>query len=82
MKVIADTITDEQIRELMTVGDTPLTGNGFVTCCRMALREEIYHHMGCEPVVSAENCGCQEDIVRRMRSRCAEIWNARHGDKS
>ena len=31
------TITDEEIIETMELGDTPLTGNGFIAACQRAL---------------------------------------------
>lgn len=66
MKVTADTITDEQIRELRDRRLFPIYWAGdhsvwdAINTCRVAL----------------------VDRESSARARCAEIWNARHGGES
>lgn len=59
-------ITDEQIRELRSLGSTPVTGNGIEYACDVAL---------CE--LDLETSTIQQR--RAARARCAAAWNARHG---
>jgi hypothetical protein len=64
-------ITDEQIREEMKIGDTPITGNGFVHACQVALGEARFEGSYLIPRSKVDAC----------RSRVAQIFNARHGAK-
>ena len=64
--VTADTITDEEIRELWSRGDNAITGRTLF----IALGEAV----GGFYTPSA-------DEIREARARCAEIWNARKEGK-
>jgi hypothetical protein len=68
--VTADTITDEQIRELRstTDWDGPQTDEVHADCGIALSRPRD----PASPLASARALA---------RARCAEIWNARHGDK-
>ena len=88
MKVTADTITDEQIRELrepvseygegLTIGDEYYSAAVALNLCDEALGDfdygDRFTHL---PMAQA----LQFVESRRLwsRARCAEIWNARHG---
>ena len=77
--VTADTITDEQIRELQRIGSTPLTGNGVEYACHVALSPPP-HLENCESVNAVKHSGCIcAAPYRRARARCAAAWNARTG---
>ena len=66
MKVTADTITDEQIRELHNA-DGAITFDWFY---RAVHRERLV----------GESKVAFERSRRYYRARCAEEWNARHGN--
>jgi hypothetical protein len=68
MRVTAETITDDQIRELRET-QSPITGN-VAYACTVALGEDGYEGDLISP----------EGIVERIkaaRARCADAWNAR-----
>jgi hypothetical protein len=67
VKVTADTITDKQIRQLRE--DTLLRGD---RCADLEIIAATDVALWSEP---------GSDKERRGRARCAEIWNACHGDK-
>ena len=68
MKVTADTITDEQIRELFEATES------------MDVRYECKIALG--SYRNAGHAAGSESEIRQARARCAEIWNARHGGES
>ena len=66
-EVTAETLTDEEICEALSLGDTPLTGNGFVHVCRVVLGAR-----GRGPFVP-----CSLDGLRDAEQRIAAVINAR-----
>jgi hypothetical protein len=79
VKVTADTITDEQIRELKVEA----TDHAVTVVCKQALRElpcnacSVRQRRGFDG-----QCPTCADERTRARARCAEIWNTRRGGAS
>jgi hypothetical protein len=76
-KVTADTITDDQIRELQrsiaghvfpAAGMAHTELSDLWEVCNVALNSVLFDDVRPRPI-----------DVRDARARCAEIWNARHG---
>lgn len=65
-RVTAETISAVQIREAMSLGDTPPTGNGFIEACEVALGQPTWWGEYAE----------HEDFIAARR-RVADVYNAR-----
>lgn len=76
MKVTADTITDEQIRELKHAIVTEMDTLGAVAW-RVAAESQNDCRVALGQAASRSKGG-----KRRARERCAAAWNARHGGES
>jgi hypothetical protein len=81
VKVTADNITDEQIRELGDLLDSE--GSGCRVCrdghCPRCIKRRADNRTALDLCMTALHAVDYPIVQRDARAHCAEIWNARHG---